>query len=61
MVDYTLTEYSIIGGKKKKKKKKKKRPLSKGNISAIGVGEELKPIQEEAAKPNVMQSAQPST
>ena len=50
MVDYTVAEYTIIGGKKKKKKKKKKRPLSKGNVSAIGNAEDLKPIIEEPKK-----------
>ena len=57
-MDYTVAEYSVIGGKKKKKKKKKKRPASRVNMSAVGPGDELKPIAEEAAKEAVAQPRQ---
>ena len=57
-MDYTVAEYSVIGGKKKKKKKKKKRATSKANISGVGIAEELKPIAEEPGKPNIIQTKQ---
>lgn len=49
-MDYTVAEYSVIGGKKKKKKKKKKRATGKANVSAVGLGDGLRPIEEEAGK-----------
>ena len=58
MVDYTVAEYTIIGGKKKKKKKKKKRPASRGNVSAVGNNEDLKPIKEEPTAQEAMQTEQ---
>ena len=45
--DYTMVDYTVIGGKKKKKKKKRRK---RGDKSALGMsvsGADLKPIAED--------------
>ena len=44
--DYSLVDYTVLGGKKKKKRKKKKR-RGAGDKSAMGLSMELKPVAEE--------------
>ena len=48
MGDFTIADYTMVGGKKKKRKKKKKRGV-KGNMSLLE--SDLKPIQEESKQP----------
>ena len=48
MGDFTIADYTMVGGKKKKRKKKKKRGV-KGNMSVLE--SDLKPIQEESKQP----------
>ena len=57
-MDYTAVEYSVIGLKKKKKKKKKKWAIGKANVSAVGLGDGLRPIEEEAGKQGAIQPGQ---
>ena len=45
MGDFTMADYTMVGGKKKKRKKKKKRG-GKGNITIME--QDLKPIEEDS-------------
>ena len=45
MGDFTMADYTMVGGKKKKRKKKKKRG-GKGNMTIME--QDLKPIEEES-------------
>ena len=44
--DYSLVDYTVLGGKKKKKRKKKKKK-GVGDKSAMGLSMDLKPVLEE--------------